>query len=210
MRHRLQIPVVGQRFGYLTVISNDEHIGARRACKCRCCCGAIKVVRNEHIVKGLIKSCGCLRRRTAAQKHYIHGGKGTGLYVVWKGIRERCNNPNSTGHKNYHDKGIRLSKEWNDFSKFREWAINSGYKKGLSIDRIDNDKGYSEDNCRWADRDTQSRNRRVTILVSFDGREITLKDLSSLTGIAYGTLYNRWVNSRPLIPETNNKKENTK
>lgn len=83
-------------------------------------------------------------------------------------MRTRCNNPNTPGHINYGARGISVCTEWADFTVFRDWAISNGYADGLSIDRKDNDVGYSPDNCRWATSETQSQNRRF-VLRSDDG-----------------------------------------
>lgn len=198
MRKLLPVPEVGQTFGHLTVTDNAKFIGKRKASECRCSCGRTKTVRNEHLVKGLILSCGCLVRKVAADKHFKHGGKGTRLYRIWKGMRERCNNPNSCASKNYHSKGIRIEEVWNDFSAFREWAILHGYNDSLTIDRIDSNMGYSPQNCRWCDRAGQSENRSVTKRVVVDGKTTTLASLSKSTGIPYGTLYDRLSHGRPL------------
>ena len=121
-------------------------------------------------------------------------------------MRERCNNPNSHARANYHDKGISVCAEWGSFAAFREWAVANGYAKNLTIDRIDNGKGYSPENCRWVGRDVQNLNRRVTITVLIDGRNVTLTELSRETGIPYGTLYDRMSHGRPLT-ETKKKRE---
>lgn len=84
----------------------------------------------------------------------------TSLYRRWQAIKNRCNNPNDTSYKNYGGRGIDLCIKWQRFTSFREWSLNNGYKKKLSIDRIDNDLGYSPDNCRWVGRYTQNNNKR--------------------------------------------------
>lgn len=75
------------------------------------------------------------------------------LYNIWSCMRQRCNNPNHTAARWYHDKGIRVCPEWeHDFFAFQSWALEHGYENPLTIDRIDSDKGYSPDNCRWITR----------------------------------------------------------
>ena len=94
-----------------------------------------------------------------------HGQYKTRLYAIWRNMRERCNNP----HKQFaawHGRGIKVCTEWDDFAVFREWALSHGYSEGLSIDRIDNDKGYTPSNCRWVTMKEQNANRRCIIMAS--------------------------------------------
>jgi hypothetical protein len=82
------------------------------------------------------------------------------LKSVYNNMKIRCNNPNSKDYKNYGGRGIKICEEWNNMKSFRSWALNNGYKKGLEIDRENNNKGYSPDNCRWVIKKINSRNTR--------------------------------------------------
>ena len=75
-------------------------------------------------------------------------------------MRARCNNPNHSRYKDYGGRGIRICAEWNRFDAFREWALINGYREDLTLDRMDNDKGYEPSNCRWATYKEQRHNRR--------------------------------------------------
>lgn len=88
------------------------------------------------------------------------------IYWAWKSMKQRCNNPKCRAYKNYGKRGISVCGEWAEFEPFLEWALSSGYVNGFDIDRIDNNKGYSPDNCRWVSRKTNINNRRKTILLT--------------------------------------------
>ena len=122
---------------------------------------------------GNTKSCGCLAAEYTASltKHGDKRGKDRArLYVIWTDMLDRCRNPNSPAWRNYGGRGISVCDEWKaDYAAFRSWALRSGYGDGLSIDRIDNGKGYEPANCRWVPRSEQSRNRRTNILITIGG-----------------------------------------
>ena len=100
------------------------------------------------------KSCG----------NHQHGESNTKLYGVWRNMKNRILNPNHKQYKDYGGRGITICPEWtNDYIVFRDWSLNNGYKEGLEIDRRDNDKDYSPENCRFVVRKENVRNKRNTI-----------------------------------------------
>ena len=130
------------------------------------------------------------------------------LCIVLCDIRRRCLNPNYKYFYLYGERGISVCEEWlgKDGQKnFREWAVNNGYEKGLTIDRIDNNKGYSPDNCRWVTAKEQSYNRRSNKLITIHGKTQTVTEWAKETGIPIGTLQNRlkygWEEDRLLEPK---------
>lgn len=163
------MPVDNKVFGRLTVIG-EKTDKKYTWCLCKCSCGNIKWIRKSSLLSGCTKSCGCLRKEITR----THGQHGTRLYNVWKGMRQRCNNPNNERYNDYGGRGIKICDEWNDFSNFSKWANEHGYHEGLSIDRIDNDKGYSPQNCRWATILAQNNNTRNCRKFTYHGETHTI------------------------------------
>lgn len=115
------------------------------------------------------------------------------LYSTWNSMKQRCSNPNLRGFQNYGGRGITVDPRWLNFQNFIEDMWPS-FQEGLSLDRIDNDRGYSKDNCRWTDRVTQrhnSRPRTNMIRLEAFGTDLTLQEWASALEINIMTLYNR-------------------
>lgn len=104
---------------------------------------------------------------------------------------DRCRNPNAPLYRHYGHRGISVCSEWYAFEEFREWANNNGYRDSLTIERVDNDRGYEPANCKWATRQAQARNRRSSRLINWQGRERTLAELAEISGISHNTLWKR-------------------
>jgi hypothetical protein len=103
------------------------------------------------------------------------------LYGVWKGIRKRCYSPKCAWYKWYGGKGVLMCDEWyKDYTKFREWAIESGYEQGLTIDRIDNNGNYEPTNCQWITQSENSKkmqqNHRGKTIITYQGETHKLSD----------------------------------
>lgn len=189
---KLTQDLTGMRFNRLTVIRPAEksRTGETRWV-CRCDCGKETIVQSNNLKSGLVKSCGCYRHDYLVEAHTIHGETGTRLYNIWTKMRDRCDDKNN---KNYGGRGILVCKEWNEsFESFRDWAIANGYREDLTIDRIDNNKGYSPDNCRWTGVKEQARNRRSNRVITFNGETHILVEWAEITGLPRSTLYNRIV-----------------
>ena len=158
--------VTGQRFGRLSVIQRSGSTRSGIATwRCLCDCGRECVVEGAKLRKGNTKSCGCLHDEVAKERMTVHGKSGTRLYAIWKAMHHRCFNPTDKNYSRYGGRGILVCDEWlHNFQAFYCWAMANGYDAcaplgKCTIDRIDNDKGYSPDNCRWVDMKVQRHNR---------------------------------------------------
>lgn len=187
------IDLTGQRFGRLVVKErrgSDSYKSSLWLCKCDCgneCLVASHNLRTQHT-----QSCGCLQRERTAEAHTTHGHRHTRIYGIWNTMVARCHRKNTKAYPAYGGRGITVCDEWkNSFQSFYDWAMENGYNDGLSIDRIDNDKGYSPVNCRWVTMETQSNNRRSNITVEYNGESHTVAEWAKILGIKYGTLHKR-------------------
>jgi hypothetical protein len=115
----------------------------------------------DRINQGHKKSCGCSTSKLKGDAQRTHNLKDHRLYKVWSQIKQRCLNKKNVGYENYGGRGIGICNKWEkDFKTFYDWCIENHYMKGLTIDRIDNDKGYSPDNCRVTTYQVQNCNKR--------------------------------------------------
>ena len=123
--------------------------------------------------------------------NYIHGDTGSRLFRIWTHMRQRCNSPSDARYDDYGGRGITVCEEWDRYINFKEWALENGYSEELSIDRVDNDKGYSPDNCRWSTNREQCNNRRSNRIIEVDGISMNEKQWSVFLGIPSHILRNR-------------------
>lgn len=115
------------------------------------------------------------------------------LYGVWKQMRARCHNPKCAKYRIYGARGITVCDEWRtDPNAFIDWAERTGYRPGLQIDRLDNNGGYSPDNCRWATAKENCRNSRRNRFLTIGGARLTVAAWAELTGIRAGRIY-KWL-----------------
>lgn len=195
--------LTGQKFGRLTakyLVYGRRNGVSVRYWVCQCECGNEVVVGQGNLISGNTSSCGCYRKELLHEISTKHGGarvnKKDRLYAVWSKMRDRCNNPNNQRYELYGGRGITVCDEWNDYSKFREWAYENGYDENAKrdecmIDRIDNYAGYSPSNCRWVDISIQATNKRDTIYVNMNGERKPLSQVARELNLTYPTLYNR-------------------
>lgn len=148
--------LTGKTFGRLTVV---ERIGVSKnghiLWLCTCECGNSTVVFGSNLVRNHTLSCGCLNTEVITR----HGKYATSTYQTWKGMIQRCTNPNAAKYEHYGGRGITVCKEWFSFSNFLK-DMGERPDKSLTLDRIKNEKGYYRENCRWATKEQQLQNTR--------------------------------------------------
>lgn len=199
------VDLSGRKFGRLTVLRRGGYAGVRIGWLCRCDCGEEVVKAANNLYSGNTKSCGCLRVKTAREQETTHGMSNTiGEYKSWSGMLSRCNNPNLADYPRYGGRGIVVCDRW--ANSFESFLADMGPRPSPqhSIDRFPNNNGnYEPGNVRWANKQEQARNRRSNIIVSFAGREMTLKEATEIAGLPYVAVYIRitrrgWSASRAL------------
>ena len=194
----------GDRFGRLTVVQLDHirtyirpnnKINYLEYYLCICDCGRIKITQKNNLVHGDTKSCGCYSTECKKNKNIKskkHGLYNTILYNRWKTMKERCLKPYNSSYKYYGGRGIKICKEWqNDFLVFFNWAINNGFKKELTLDRIDVNGDYCPENCRWITIKEQNFNKRNNRFVVLDNQKATLTTWCEKYNISRQTVYKR-------------------
>lgn len=190
------LDIIGERYGNLIVTAElvkreYKNSRAHRMYLCACACGNTNYKVSQANLRSLaITHCGCESTR--------HGGYGTRLYSIWRGMVQRCTVPSFSQYRNYGGRGINLLADWMNFPTFRAWALEAGYDDGLTLERINNDGDYMPDNCTWIPHQQQAKNRRTNVRITYKGVAYIAADLAKELGIKYTTLLYRHRNNKPL------------
>ena len=185
--------ITGIKYGRLTAL---EYAGVSKGkqtlWKCKCDCGKFIIVHKQNLKNGHTISCGCYNSEIASKKSKVHGVRKTRLYNIWHDMLNRCYKENHRCYKNYGKRGIQVCDEWrNNVLNFYDWSIKNGYKENLTLDRIDNDKGYSPDNCRWVTIIQQANNTSRNLFFTIDGKTETLANWCRIYNADYKLVHSR-------------------
>lgn len=182
---RVQVNI-GKKFNKLTAIKFVE-MRRYRGCgmqiwEFQCDCGNTTTTTLNAAKSGTTKSCGCVVR--------THGLSKTSIYGIWCTMIQRCTNPRVKRFSDYGGRGIKVCPKWTRFSGFLK-DMGAGYRKGLTVERIDNDGPYSPENCRWATRFEQNQNTRSSRRITFNGETLNLTTWARRIGITHSALIRR-------------------
>lgn len=192
---------IGKTFSELTIISFLDSVfcGKNKVCivKCSCSCGNIYNAKLKKLKSEETKSCGCLnKKRLTTHGLSRKNGIETEEYKTWRRIKNRCLNIKDPNYKYYGGRGIKVCEEWvTNYSKFLE-DMGTKPSKDYSIERIDNNLGYSKENCKWATKIEQNKNTRKTLKFKYLGKTQCLKDWCTELNLKYNTIKKRILNKK--------------
>ena len=151
---------------------------------CICDCGSTVMASGRDLRTGHTRSCGCLKAELTKKRFIKHGQHGSRLYMVWQEMLARCYRPTSTSFQFYGARGINVCEAWRD--SFEAFAADMGPPPpGYSLERKNNDLGYSKENCRWATRVEQMNNRRNNIIITFGDNQLPMAEFARMLGFPY-------------------------
>ncbi len=164
---------------------------------CKCLCGSERLVSLHSLVNGVSRSCGCYKREVAKKLMTTHGLCRTRVHRAWESMKRRCSNPKDKRYADYGGRGITVCDEWQKFSSFYEFVLSilpdgeTSIPAGMSIDRMENSRGYEPGNIRIADRKTQGRNTRANRVICVGGVSRCVSEWSEIYGVRHSTISSR-------------------
>lgn len=185
--------MVGKRFGrWIVLADHPEKYKGRWQFLCKCDCGIQRVVDGNRLRTGGSKSCGCLNREVTSKSNSTHRLSKLPLYSVWNNIRKRCYDKKIRQYKDYGGRGIRMYAKWRyNPAAFIKWCENNGWRKGLQVDREDNDGHYYPSNIRFITHKEQQRNTRKNVLYTYNGETKCLSEWAESLGVSYRMIMSR-------------------
>jgi hypothetical protein len=187
--------ISGKKFNRLYVIKKIGFTKNRQTqWLCLCDCGNTTIVTGSSLKNAHTKSCGCYKIEKIKSTNKKHGMRNSPTYQTWSAMIQRCHNPNNVGYKNYGQRGIDVCKRWrNNRNGFQNFLLDMGERPNRKyfIERINNNKGYTKNNCIWTTKKEQTRNMRRNINITFNNKTQCLMDWSIELGIPYNTLRSR-------------------
>lgn len=191
----------GLRFRRLSVIErNGINNFGNIIWKCKCDCGKTHNVASSKLIQGKVGSCGCYAKEiriNQLQKHGLTTGGKPRTFIIWNGMKSRCFNPKNISFKSYGGRGITICNEWLLFENFHNWAINNGYLKTLTIDRIDNDGNYEPKNCVWINSIDNKKKQRSARYITIFHQTKNINDWCKFLNISKSTAY-KYLNNNEL------------
>ena len=180
------LDIKGQKFSKLTVVKHlvDRSHHQADYWECLCDCGGSVVLLTRQLIRGQVKSCGCLLRESAGlmgAKNKKHGLRNTRQYYIWRGMKARCSNTKNPNYDGYGGRGIAYDPKWETFEGFWE-DMSEGYSDDLELDRIDPNGNYCKENCRWVDSYMSAINKNTPV-----------NNTSGITGVHFDTKTNKWM-----------------
>ena len=180
----------GKTYGRLVVLNKlDLKTKAGALWNCLCSCGNETTVRGSSLRAGTTSSCGCLGKELSSDRKRKHGFYGNPSYRTWANMITRCTDISSKAYKYYGGIGITVCDRWMDVSNF---IADMGQRpKGMTLDRINNNLGYSPDNCAWVSMFDQNRNKKSNVNIEIDGVTKSVTDWANDYGLNPKTVFNR-------------------
>lgn len=168
--------LTGKRYGRLLVLEKHPFKGKNSKWLCECDCGNKVLVLRPNLTSGHTTSCGCYNKQRVKEFFTTHAMTDSNAYRSWTDMKTRCYNKKYTGYKNYGERGISVCERW--LESFENFLSDMGNPvDGISLERIDNDKGYYPENCKWIPKSEQGKNRRIVRYVSYKGEKISMAEL---------------------------------
>jgi len=196
---------IGDRFGNLVVVGKTEPKHKERTYICKCDCGNEKIATSSSLFYGFATSCGCMKsahlKEAYLKTHDYKPFQNKDIVRLRQNMITRCYRKNSKSYKDYGGRGIIICDEWlNNHDAFEKWCMESGWKKGLEIDRIDNEGNYTPENCRFVTKRDNCNNRRTSRMITAFGETLSMANTARKYDIKYCNLQR--LLGKGIAPET--------